>query len=130
MSPWTKPFSPLLISSSVLALSALSAATVFSSMALASSAVPWWAICAGTVVAKIATPAASAIAYAINLGARMGMMFSPLCELTLPDELCNGADDSIRRRFPEATQRADGLGGHGDAPVFSPMAHSLPRAHA
>jgi hypothetical protein len=58
------------------------------------------------VVAKIVTPAASAIAYAIDLGARLGMLFSTPCELTFPNELCNGADDSRRRRLPEATQRA------------------------
>src|SRR3974390_2451790 len=56
MSPTTKPFSPLLIWSSVLALSALIAATVFSSMALASDAVP----CANAVVENKTAVAPSA----------------------------------------------------------------------
>src|SRR5271165_3461379 len=56
MSPTRKPFSPLLIWSSVLALSALMAATVFSSMALASAAVP----CANAVVENKTAMAPSA----------------------------------------------------------------------
>src|ERR1700692_2351490 len=56
MSPWTKPFSPLLISSSVLVLSALMAATVFSIMALASAAVP----CANAAVENKTAMAPSA----------------------------------------------------------------------
>src|ERR1700719_588138 len=56
MSPTRKPFSSLLIWSSVLALSALMAATVFSSMALASAAVP----CANAVVENKTAMAPSA----------------------------------------------------------------------
>src|SRR5215467_4044558 len=56
MSPTRKPFSSLLIWSSVLALSALMAATVFSSMALASAAVP----CANAVVENETAMAPSA----------------------------------------------------------------------
>src|ERR1700692_2931932 len=56
MSPTRKPPSPLLIRSSDLALSALMAATVFSSMALASAAVP----CANAVVENKTAVAPSA----------------------------------------------------------------------
>src|ERR1700674_913852 len=56
MSPTRKPFSPLLIWSSVLALSALMAAPVLSSMALASAAVP----CANAVVENKTAMAPSA----------------------------------------------------------------------
>src|ERR1700683_5261680 len=57
MSPTRKPLVPAFISSSVLALSALRAATVFSSKAFASDAVPWAnAACENVIAMALSTP--------------------------------------------------------------------------